>query len=320
MRRSALLSLAGITVAACHSAPPVFDLLPDPLPRLADDAAIAAAAAPAAGSSLAAGDRLEFQWTSTLGDTPESALCILELERLGLRGAARELDRNEFANLQRTAADLGKELGLPVSLRLDSDNASHTLPSGGHALALTMELPDGDSPRRELVLPAACEGRGFLTARTRIQELLTRVDPAVDLDGLLDLTFSVWAPFVMLASEHDLRRLPGIDLAMTELADTPSMFRSFFQWMFRQPFEIEFPFWEPWPTADRSRWLVPIRLVWGGQVLVQGYAELARPTGLLCATGGIVGLCLHKPSDPSKSLTLRLVRVSKGGEQLIAKR
>ncbi|MCA8976205.1 MAG: hypothetical protein KDC98_15900 [Planctomycetes bacterium] len=300
-RLSCTLFLA-LVGAGCHSAPGIFTELPDPLPRLA-----AVEALQAVPSSLTVGDRLEFEWTSTLGGAPESATCVLEVVETGAAKRPRSFTASEVGGLARMGAALGRELGLPVAIDVVDEDRCHGLPAGGHAISLAMRLPDGSTTHRELILPIACEGRGLLTARTQVQSMLAQQRPVVDLDGLFELLFSMWAPFMLTEAEQDMRRLPGVDLAMVELADMPSMFRSFFNWMGDQPLELEFPFWQPWPTPD-GRFFVPVNLEWGGTLLVKGYVELAPARGLLAATSGIIGLHLHRPSDPQKSLSLRLVR------------
>lgn len=295
--RAALLAL--LAASGCQSTPNLFDALPDPLPRLADAEALVVA------DGLRKGDRIEYAWTSRLSGEAEHATIRLTVEEIGTASASHELAAAEVAGLREVGQQMAVGLGLPFALELVDEDRRHAVPAGSHVLAVELLRAAGPVLRDRIEMPIACEGRGMLTARRLVHAQIANQGAPLDLDGLFDLVFSLYAP-ALFEQASVLADLPGLDRAAEELVAKPSLWTAALGWMAAATPQVECPFWKPWSTVD-GRYLAPLRVAYHGHALVEGYLEVAPARGLLAAVSGIVGFRVWRPGAPERFLEARLV-------------
>ncbi len=253
---------------------------------------------------LRSGDRLVFEWVSTLGGEREVAELAFQVDEVGTPGAPRDLPDDAIEMLERLT-DLWNEANLGVSLHRDGGDATLDVPTGVHGVSVTVRRGTEPEGKKACEFPIACEGRGLLPAGERIRARLvgdratlsTQELISVCVDGMT-LAWLGWAPSLF-------ETLPGMR-DLDELVEKPSWLR----WLFSS-WSVQFPIWSGVRLHD-GRVQVPLVVRCGSKDVLMGLVELAPPEGLLCLSGGITGLRLWRPTDPAKELRMRLVRNERG--------
>lgn len=286
------LSLA-LTLAGCATRPAPHPPLPPH--ALAEDCTLRVDAAP-----LRPGDRLVFEWVSTLGAEREVAELVLEVEELGTPGAPRDLSADALKGLEDLIEEWN-QADLGVTLQHDVDESPNRLPTGFHRVSVAVRNGTASADKEVCEFPIVCEGRGLLRAGERIRARMAGGRATFSTPELLAMCFDGLATGWLIWSQTLLPSLPGLG-DLEALIDKPG----WLPWLFSS-WSMKFPIWSGVALHD-SRVQVPFVLRCGSKDVMLGLVELAAPTGPLCLCGGVTGFRLWRPTDPTKELLMRLVR------------
>lgn len=261
----------------------------------------------AVADDLRSGDRLVYEWASSFGVQPVTAVVTLVVGTIDAVAADERLDpaAERLDGLPEVVAAIGDVLGFDVGV---GGPRTLDVPVGRVTFDCAIAVPGREPTHVAMDLPIACRGAGILSAAPLFADGVPGRSIRLGWQQAADLLLAQAAAWQLAESPEIAARLPGVAEAERELADLPSLWRIVTRGLFLQSLRVEFPFWRGAPLGD-GRVRVPFTAAWGAHALVHGVVDLAPPRGALCLTSGIVGLCCWRPGAPERNVTLRLVAV-----------
>lgn len=262
---------------------------------------------PAAVGQLSTGQRLRYEWRSTLSGREDVTHFELIVEAVGQADAGASLGVEPA--LLAAAVERWNEVGEGLHIAMasaDRGGAELVVPDGRHTVRLTVSDLDGDEPSSVTAhIPMAFDDASLMRTRDLAMRMrhgccssLAWPDAARCAMDLLAL------PTLLAASPAMLAKLDALPL--DRIFDRPNALT----WLLGR-WQVQFPIWAG-ERSDNGVVRVPFAVHCGWASCLEGLVEFMPPTGALHWTGGIVGLWLWSPTAPSRRVSLVLVQSDLG--------